>query len=753
MLPPETRDRLIARAAREGQTDPSHFEAFLQWYWPIWARPEQLEPEGNWAYWLILAGRGYGKTRAGAEWIRKSATSGRFQYVNIIGATADDARDIMVEGESGILAVCPNWERAEYLPTKRRLDWPNGAKTLIFTADEPERLRGKQHQRLWCLISGTLVRMADGSERPIEQIQPGDEVAVGGRVTAVAERYAPLVRVRFGDDELVGSGEHPVRTGRGWIPLGELFINDTLCLWDDHSTRSGVQTTEATPTAMSEAARSIAIAESGKGRTGRFSLASRFIIGMADRAMTGRRTFASSLVPSISGCITIFPAATSALVANGASQASLAPGRSSARTAELLPPRRCAAWWSRPVPTAEKSSKPAEVGSVVSAVSILGVVGRVHNLTTERGVFYAGGVLTHNCDELASWRYSDAWDQAMFGLRLGPDPKAVITTTPKPRPILRDLLERPGLMISKGTTYENQDNLAPQFFEEIIRKYEGTRLGQQELNAELLLDEGLAYRVEEGVHVVPPFFIPEHWERFESMDYGRNHPTAWPIFAVDHDGNVVVFDMYYSPGLVTDHVAAIHVRRKRWWPPGGSPVCYGPPDIRSKHGFIDPKGREISVETEFADKGIAFATAQTDRRAGYTRIEEMLRPRGERYFPEWHPRSGEKGAPYLYVFDTGQLQPLVDQLREAPLEDPASAISRFPGEAVEQAWESDHGHAHAALRYGLMSRPGPSAPIVDLTLDDDRAEALRQSFVKEREQEEERDGEFEFDHFPAWDSF
>jgi len=69
--------------------------------------------------------------------------------VNLIGATADDARDIMIEGESGILAVCPDGERPAYVPSKRRLEWPNGGVSLIFTADEPERLRGKQHKRLW----------------------------------------------------------------------------------------------------------------------------------------------------------------------------------------------------------------------------------------------------------------------------------------------------------------------------------------------------------------------------------------------------------------------------------------------------------------------------------------------------------------------------------------------------------------------------------------------------------------------------
>lgn len=86
-------------------------------------------------------------TRCGAEWTR--AQVARFQYVNLIGATADDARDIMVEGESGILRICPNAERPVYRKQERKLLWPNGAESLIFTADEPERLRGKQHQRLW----------------------------------------------------------------------------------------------------------------------------------------------------------------------------------------------------------------------------------------------------------------------------------------------------------------------------------------------------------------------------------------------------------------------------------------------------------------------------------------------------------------------------------------------------------------------------------------------------------------------------
>ena len=92
------------------------------------------------------------------------------------------------------------------------------------------------------------------------------------------------------------------------------------------------------------------------------------------------------------------------------------------------------------------------------------------------------------CDEVASWRYPEAWDMLMFGLRLGDDPRVVVTTTPKPVKIIRELIADPTTAITRGSTYENRPNLAPPFFEQIIRKYEGTRLGRQELNAEILDD-------------------------------------------------------------------------------------------------------------------------------------------------------------------------------------------------------------------------------------------------------------------------
>lgn len=128
--------------------------------WEFFARPDQLAPviDGGWDQWLFLAGRGAGKTRSGAEWVRAGVKSGCGR-IGLIAPTAADARDIMVEGQSGILACSWHHDRDHkgntigrpiYEPSKRRLTWLNGAVATTFSAEEPDRLRGPQHDRLWC---------------------------------------------------------------------------------------------------------------------------------------------------------------------------------------------------------------------------------------------------------------------------------------------------------------------------------------------------------------------------------------------------------------------------------------------------------------------------------------------------------------------------------------------------------------------------------------------------------------------------
>lgn len=206
-------------------------------YWPQ-ARPNQRPPLGEWRIWLLLAGRGFGKTRTIKEWADHRAKAQAGSRGAIVGATAADVRDILVDGPSGFLA---GDNPPHYEPSKRRLTWPNGSTALLMSADEPERFRGPQYH--WAIA-----------------------------------------------------------------------------------------------------------------------------------------------------------------------------------------------------------------------------------------------------DELAAWRRPESWDLLMMGLRLGSDPRIAVATTPKPTPIIRALLKDPTCHVTRGSTYDNRANLAPAFFSQIINRYEGTRLGRQELNAEVLDD-------------------------------------------------------------------------------------------------------------------------------------------------------------------------------------------------------------------------------------------------------------------------
>jgi phage terminase large subunit-like protein len=129
----------------------------LRWDWRFWARPKQLAPPGDWSVWIALAGRGFGKTRLGAEWVRHMVCDptdpkkpGRASRIALIGETAADVRDVMVKGNGGILAVHPPEFRPIYIESKRRLEWPNGAMALTFSAEEPDQLRGPEHDLAWC---------------------------------------------------------------------------------------------------------------------------------------------------------------------------------------------------------------------------------------------------------------------------------------------------------------------------------------------------------------------------------------------------------------------------------------------------------------------------------------------------------------------------------------------------------------------------------------------------------------------------
>ncbi len=134
---------------------PEHDLAAWPWIFDHWALPHQAAPLGDWRAWVILGGRGAGKTRAGAEWVRRQVEGatprrkGRARRVALLGETYDQVRDVMIRGDSGILACTPPDRRPEWRAGERRLIWPNGAEAQAFSASDPEALRGPQFDAAW----------------------------------------------------------------------------------------------------------------------------------------------------------------------------------------------------------------------------------------------------------------------------------------------------------------------------------------------------------------------------------------------------------------------------------------------------------------------------------------------------------------------------------------------------------------------------------------------------------------------------
>lgn len=144
MLPVAARREVMDRLSLD------EMERFPYLWREWWARPEQLAPAGDWRIWLYLGGRGTGKTRAGAEWVRERVKSGS-RHIAMIAPIVADIRSVLIDGPAGILKISPPGEVPRYEPSKRhRLTWPNGAVAEGFSSDEPNRLRGPQFDAAWC---------------------------------------------------------------------------------------------------------------------------------------------------------------------------------------------------------------------------------------------------------------------------------------------------------------------------------------------------------------------------------------------------------------------------------------------------------------------------------------------------------------------------------------------------------------------------------------------------------------------------
>lgn len=201
---------------------PKEAEA-LRWDWSFWARPAQMEPPGEWSVWLAMAGRGFGKTRLGAEWVRSQVCHptdprlpGLARRVALVAETAADVRDVMVRGVSGILAVHPPEFRPKYIPSLRRLEWPNGAVAYTYSAEEPDQLRGPEHDLAWV---DELAKWRHAQET-WDMLQFGLRLGDNPRqLVTTTPRPIPIVRELLAGEK---SGETAVTRGSTYDNFGNL---------------------------------------------------------------------------------------------------------------------------------------------------------------------------------------------------------------------------------------------------------------------------------------------------------------------------------------------------------------------------------------------------------------------------------------------------------------------------------------------------------------------------------------------------
>ncbi|EDL49062.1 DNA-packaging protein [Erythrobacter sp. SD-21] len=187
MAPEDTRAIARKLTAEERAEWPYH--------WRRQARESQRAPEGDWQTWLVMAGRGFGKTRAGAEWVLETAEADPFARIALVGASLGEVRAVMVEGESGILACSPPWRAPDYQPSLRTVHFPNGAQAFLYSAAESESLRGPQHSHAWCDEVAKWSNSHERASRSWDNLLLGLRLGKDQRIMATTTpRSVPLLR-------------------------------------------------------------------------------------------------------------------------------------------------------------------------------------------------------------------------------------------------------------------------------------------------------------------------------------------------------------------------------------------------------------------------------------------------------------------------------------------------------------------------------------------------------------------------------
>lgn len=206
--------------ARLAELSDAEADALL-YDWDFWARPDQKTPPGKWRVWLLNAGRGYGKTRVGAEWVKEQVYAGRNRGA-LVGPTTGDVRDVMIEGESGLLSVFPKHHRPVYQPSLRLVTFHTGAIASCYSAEEPERLRGPQHEYGWADEAAAWKYMKDAWDMLKLGMRLGDDPRIC--MTTTPKPKALLKKLIASERTHVTRGS----TYDNAANLAEAFIEDIL---------------------------------------------------------------------------------------------------------------------------------------------------------------------------------------------------------------------------------------------------------------------------------------------------------------------------------------------------------------------------------------------------------------------------------------------------------------------------------------------------------------------------------------------
>lgn len=225
MINDESEDGAKLRRILIKEMDQTQRNSF-DYMWEYRARREQLPPPGDWRVWMIMAGRGFGKTRAGAEWVRMIADVHPDARIALISSSLAEARAVMIEGESGLMAIVDPARRPVYEPSLHRIRFPNGAQAQLFSAAEPEGLRGPQHSHAWCDEIGKWPLSHERATRCWDNLLLGLRLGSDPRIAVTTTpRAVPLVQRLVGQAE-AGGGVVITRgtTGDNTEHLAKRFI-------------------------------------------------------------------------------------------------------------------------------------------------------------------------------------------------------------------------------------------------------------------------------------------------------------------------------------------------------------------------------------------------------------------------------------------------------------------------------------------------------------------------------------------------